>query len=91
MFRPPILQPYTSALEPNPNPNIYPGLAHGVCYAPTSESGMSLNIATWAHPAVGLTFQGIAYSVYAAAIWPAVVYVVKPNQVPNLTVPLPKS
>jgi hypothetical protein len=57
-----------------------PGLKDGVCYDPHTPT-MTVACAWYAHPAVGLVFQGIAYSVYAAAIWPAIVYVVKPNQV----------
>jgi len=57
-----------------------PGVQNGVCFD-SNGSHMSVDLPWYAQPAVGLVFQGIAYSVYAAAIWPAVVYVVKPNQV----------
>jgi len=60
-----------------------PGIAHGVCYDPdpAHADSIAVDLEWYAQPAVGLTFQGIAYSVYASAIWPAIVYVVKPNQV----------
>jgi len=51
----------------------------GICFAESAE--MSIDVPWYAHPVIGLVLQGVAYSVYAAAIWPAVVYVVKPNQV----------
>jgi MFS family permease len=57
-----------------------PGLDSGVC-CDSAGAEMGVDIAWYYHPAIGLVFLGLAYSVYAAAIWPAVVYVVKPNQV----------
>jgi MFS family permease len=56
------------------------GLKDEICAA-SSLPSLSIDIAAYAQPAVGLVCLGIAYSVYAAAIWPAVVYVVKKNQV----------
>lgn len=59
-----------------------PGHRDGICYDPNgakmSITGLSSPLF---HPAVGLCLLGVAYSVYAAAIWPAVVYVVKSHQV----------
>jgi MFS family permease len=59
-----------------------PGHRQGVCYSPDGASMPITGLdSPFFHPAIGLCLLGVAYSVYAAAIWPAVVYVVKANQV----------
>lgn len=46
-----------------------------------SSTSAAINLSWYEHPALGLGFMGLAYSFYAAAVWPAIVYVVDEDQV----------
>lgn len=62
--------------------HLFLGLTSGVSFTGhVDTSQATLDLPWYQHPAVGLSLMGIAYSFYAAAVWPAVVYVVDDDQV----------
>jgi len=62
--------------------HLFLGLSNSVAFTGKVGSTTAVIDLDWyEHPAVGLSFMGIAYSFYAAAVWPAIVFVVDEDQV----------